>query len=82
VLLCDEITSALDHTTASAIMALLDRIRAERDTALLIITHDMALVAEYCPGLLVLDQGRIAESGHTGTVLAAPTHNATNELLV
>jgi peptide/nickel transport system ATP-binding protein len=82
VLLCDEITSALDHTTASAIMALLDRIRAERDTALLIITHDMALVAEHCPGLLVLDQGRIAESGHTGTVLAAPTHNATNELLV
>ncbi|MFI9410741.1 ABC transporter ATP-binding protein [Nocardia gamkensis] len=82
VLLCDEITSALDHTTASAIMALLDRIRAERDTALLIITHDMALVAEYCPGLLVLDQGRIAESGHTEAVLAAPTHNATNELLV
>lgn len=82
VLLCDEITSALDHTTASAIMALLDRIRAERGTALLIITHDMALVAEYCPVLLVLDQGRIAESGHTGTVLAAPTHNATNELLV
>ncbi|WP_245663859.1 ABC transporter ATP-binding protein [Nocardia arthritidis] len=82
VLLCDEITSALDHATASAIMALLDRIRAERDTALLIITHDMALVAEYCPSLLVLDQGRIAESGHTGTVLAAPTHNATSELLV
>ncbi|MFE7741616.1 ABC transporter ATP-binding protein [Nocardia sp. NPDC057455] len=82
VLLCDEITSALDHATAAAIMALLDRIRAERDTALLVISHDMALVAEYCPSLLVLDQGRIAESGHTGTVLAAPTHNATSELLV
>ncbi|WP_280243412.1 ABC transporter ATP-binding protein [Nocardia abscessus] len=82
VLLCDEITSALDHTTAAAIMSLLDRIRAERDTALLIITHDMALVAEYCPALLVLDHGRIVESGHTATVLAAPTHNATGELLV
>ncbi|MGK8555401.1 ATP-binding cassette domain-containing protein [Nocardia gipuzkoensis] len=82
VLLCDEITSALDHATAAAIMALLDRIRAERDTALLIITHDMSLVAEYCPRLLVLDHGRIVESGHTRTVLAAPTHTATSELLV
>ncbi|MGQ4616526.1 ATP-binding cassette domain-containing protein [Nocardia sp. R7R-8] len=82
VLLCDEITSALDHTTAAAIMALLDRIRSERDTALLIITHDLALVAEHCPRLLVLDHGRIVESGYTGTVLAAPAHNATSELLV
>ncbi|UGT71835.1 ATP-binding cassette domain-containing protein [Nocardia gipuzkoensis] len=82
VLLCDEITSALDHTTAVAIMGLLDRIRAERDTALLVITHDMALVAEYCPALLVLDHGRIVESGSTATVLAAPAHNATGELLV
>ncbi|MGK8487202.1 ABC transporter ATP-binding protein [Nocardia asiatica] len=82
VLLCDEITSALDHTTAAAIMRLLDRIRAERAAALLIITHDLALVAEYCPALLVLDHGRIVESGHTATVLAAPAHNATGELLV
>ncbi|WP_280492625.1 ABC transporter ATP-binding protein [Nocardia asiatica] len=82
VLLCDEITSALDHTTAAAIMRLLDRIRAERGAALLIITHDLALVAEYCPALLVLDHGRIVESGHTATVLAAPAHNATGELLV
>ncbi|MGK8501411.1 ABC transporter ATP-binding protein [Nocardia asiatica] len=82
VLLCDEITSALDHTTAAAIMRLLNRIRAERGAALLIITHDLALVAEYCPALLVLDHGRIVESGHTATVLAAPAHNATGELLV
>ncbi|MGY1867280.1 ABC transporter ATP-binding protein [Nocardia gipuzkoensis] len=82
VLLCDEITSALDHSTAAAIMGLLDRIRAERDTALLVITHDMALVAEYCPALLVLDHGRIIESGPTATVLAAPAHHATGELLV
>ncbi|MGW5222944.1 ABC transporter ATP-binding protein [Nocardia sp. NPDC004085] len=82
VLLCDEITSALDHTTAAAIMALLDRIRIERGTALLVITHDLALVAEYCHKLLVLDHGRIVESGHTATVLAAPAHNATSRLLV
>lgn len=81
VLLCDEITSALDHATATSIMALLDRIRAESDTALLVITHDMALVAERCSRLLVLDHGRIVESGKAGTVLAAPIHTATRELL-
>ncbi|MGO4617676.1 ABC transporter ATP-binding protein [Nocardia sp. 2YAB30] len=81
VLLCDEITSALDHTTATSIMALLDRIRADHGTALLIISHDMALVAAHCARLLVLDHGRIVESGDTGTVLAAPTRTATRELL-
>ncbi|MEU4342326.1 ATP-binding cassette domain-containing protein [Nocardia sp. NPDC023852] len=81
VLLCDEITSSLDHTTAASIMALLDRVRADHGTALLIISHDMALVAEHCSRLLVLDHGRVVESGDTGTVLAAPTRTATRELL-
>ncbi|WP_406266096.1 ATP-binding cassette domain-containing protein [Nocardia sp. NBC_00881] len=81
VLLCDEITSALDHTTAASIMALLDRVRADHGTALLIISHDMGLVAEHCSRLLVLDHGRVVESGDTGTVLAAPTRTATRELL-
>ncbi|MFI6214570.1 ABC transporter ATP-binding protein [Nocardia brasiliensis] len=81
VLLCDEITSALDHATAAALMALLDRIRAERAMGLLVISHDMALVAAHCPRLVVLDHGRIVESGETATVLAAPAHQATRDLL-
>lgn len=81
VLLCDEITSALDHATADAIMSLLDRIRTERGTALLLITHDMTVVAAHCPGLLVLDHGRPVESGATATILADPDHAATRELL-
>ncbi|WP_280467266.1 ATP-binding cassette domain-containing protein [Nocardia cyriacigeorgica] len=81
VLVCDEITSALDHTTADAIMSLLDRIRTERGTALLLITHDMTLVAAHCPDILVLDHGRPVESGPTATVLTAPDHAATRELL-
>ncbi|KIA63682.1 ABC transporter ATP-binding protein [Nocardia vulneris] len=81
VLLCDEITSALDHATAAALMALLDRIRAERAMGLLVISHDMALVAAYCPRLVVLDHGRIVESGETAAVLAAPAHQATRDLL-
>ncbi|WP_280216132.1 ATP-binding cassette domain-containing protein [Nocardia cyriacigeorgica] len=81
VLVCDEITSALDHATADAIMSLLDRIRSERGTALLLITHDMTLVAAHCPDILVLDHGRPVESGPTATVLTAPDHAATRELL-
>ncbi|MFQ6392233.1 ABC transporter ATP-binding protein [Nocardia sp. KC 131] len=81
ILVCDEITAALDHTTASLIMTLLDRIRATHNTALLVITHDMPVAATHCPQVLVLDQGRIVESGDTATILESPTHNATRELL-
>ncbi|WP_405160744.1 ATP-binding cassette domain-containing protein [Nocardia sp. NBC_01499] len=81
VLICDEITSALDNVTAASIMALLDRIRAERDMGLLVISHDMGLVAAHCPHLVVLDHGRIVESGDTSAILAAPAHAATHALL-
>ncbi|MGY4099700.1 ABC transporter ATP-binding protein [Nocardia sp. R16R-3T] len=81
VLVCDEITSALDHDTAVSIMGLLDRIRAERDTGLLVITHDMTLVTGHCSDLVVLDRGRIVESGSATAVLTSPAHTATRELL-
>lgn len=81
VLVCDEITSALDHDTAVAIMTLLDRIRAEHGTGLLVITHDMALVTGHCSDVIVLDHGRIVESGSATTVLTTPAHSATRELL-
>ncbi|WP_069162348.1 ABC transporter ATP-binding protein [Nocardia altamirensis] len=81
VLICDEITSALDTATATSIMTLLDRLRADRAMGLLVITHDMTMVAAHCPRLLVLDHGRIVESGATDTVLAAPAHAATHALL-
>ncbi|MFD6162415.1 ABC transporter ATP-binding protein [Nocardia sp. NPDC060256] len=81
VLICDEITSALDHATAASIMTLLDRIKADRAMALLVISHDMALVAAHCPRIVVLDHGRIVESGETHAILATPAHTATRELL-
>ncbi|MEV6555733.1 ATP-binding cassette domain-containing protein [Nocardia sp. NPDC051756] len=81
ILICDEITSALDHATAASIMTLLDRIKHERTMALLVISHDMPLVAAHCPRMVVLDHGRIVESGETRAILAAPAHTATRELL-
>ncbi|KAA8888667.1 ABC transporter ATP-binding protein [Nocardia colli] len=81
ILICDEITSALDHATAASIMTLLDRIKNERTMALLVISHDMPLVAAHCPRMVVLDHGRVVESGETRAILAAPAHTATRELL-
>ncbi|MFC9893702.1 ATP-binding cassette domain-containing protein [Nocardia sp. NPDC127579] len=81
VLVCDEITSALDHRTAASMMTLLDRVRAERGAALLVITHDMRLATAHCAEIIVLDDGRVVESGTATAVLATPEHEATRELL-
>ncbi|MFE1592605.1 ATP-binding cassette domain-containing protein [Nocardia sp. NPDC058705] len=81
VLICDEITTALDAETAAAIMSLLDRVRADRGTAVILISHDMTLVRGHCTDLLVLDHGRVVESGAPATVFAAPSHQATADLL-
>ncbi|MGW6699505.1 ABC transporter ATP-binding protein/permease [Nocardia sp. NPDC055049] len=81
VLICDEITTALDTETATAIMSLLDRLRADRATAIILISHDMTLVRGHCTDLLVLDQGRVVETGTPETVLTTPTHRATAALL-
>ncbi|MET9211810.1 MULTISPECIES: ABC transporter ATP-binding protein/permease [unclassified Nocardia] len=81
VLICDEITTALDSSTAAAIMTLLDHLRAARGTALVLISHDMALVTTHCTELVVLDHGRVVESGSPAAVFADPAHQATAALL-
>jgi peptide/nickel transport system ATP-binding protein len=81
VLICDEVTSALDSATAAAIMDLLVRLREERGTALVLISHDLPLIADRTDTVTVLDAGRTVESGPTATVFTAPGHAATQALL-
>ncbi|UUU34210.1 ATP-binding cassette domain-containing protein [Streptomyces sp. CA-210063] len=81
VLICDEVTSALDSATAEAIMDLLVRLRSDRGTALVLISHDLPLIADRTDTVTVLDAGRTAESGPTATVFTAPGHPATRALL-
>ncbi|WP_425247495.1 ABC transporter ATP-binding protein [Streptomyces sp. NEAU-NA10] len=81
VLICDEVTSALDSATAEAIMDLLFRLREERGTALVLVSHDLPLVADRTDTVTVLDGGRTVESGPTSTVFTAPSHAATRALL-
>jgi ABC-type dipeptide/oligopeptide/nickel transport system ATPase component len=81
LLICDEPTTALDVTVQAQILDLiLDGVR-DRETALLFITHDLAVVATVCERVLVMLDGEIVESGTTREVLTAPKHEYTRKLL-
>jgi peptide/nickel transport system ATP-binding protein len=81
VLICDEITSALDVSVQASIVGLLADLRAERDLAIIFVTHNLALVRSIADWVLVLNAGRIVESGPTGIVLDSPTDPYTRTLL-
>ncbi|HHB81256.1 MAG TPA: ABC transporter ATP-binding protein, partial [Aliiroseovarius sp.] len=81
VLLCDEITSALDLTTQAQVIALLQRLQAQRGLGILFITHDLALVSQVAQRLLVLEQGERRERGETAAILTNPQSPYTAALL-
>src|SRR5436305_6956473 len=81
VLIADEPTTALDVTVQAQILELLDDLRAETGMGLLLITHDLGVVAETANRVAVMYAGRIVETGPTDAVLAAPAHPYTEGLL-
>ncbi|MFE1010320.1 ABC transporter ATP-binding protein [Streptomyces sp. NPDC058794] len=81
VLVCDEITSALDPETASGILDLLDSLRRTLGLTVVMVTHDLAAVARCAERVVVLGAGRVVEDGPVGRVLMAPEHPLTRELL-
>ncbi|WP_374216076.1 ATP-binding cassette domain-containing protein [Frankia sp. AiPs1] len=81
LLIADEPTTALDVTVQSEILALLGRLVADAGTALLFITHDLAVVAAVTRRLAVLRRGRVVETGATDDVLRAPADPYTRALL-
>lgn len=81
VLLCDEPTTALDVTVQRQILRLLDRIRQERDLAIVYVTHDLAVVREICDRVAVMYAGRVIERGQAGALFARPAHPYTQGLL-
>ncbi|MDJ1133792.1 ABC transporter ATP-binding protein [Streptomyces iconiensis] len=81
LLLADEATSALDVTTQAEILDLLRTLRAERETGMLFITHDLHLAAAYCDRVVVMYAGRVAEHQSARALFAAPRHPYTRGLL-
>jgi len=81
LLIADEPTTALDVTVQAQIMALLGDIRRDFGTALILITHDLGIVAGSCEETLVLYGGQIMESGPTDAVFAEASHPYTKGLL-
>ena len=81
LLIADEPTTALDVTIAAQIMALLGGLRRERGMSLLLITHDLGLVAHSVERVIVMYAGRLVEEASTAELFAHPLHPYTQGLL-
>ncbi|MFA6964343.1 ABC transporter ATP-binding protein [Bosea sp. (in: a-proteobacteria)] len=81
ILICDEITSALDTIVAGQIVALVKRLRDELGLTIIFISHDLATVASIADRVTVLRHGRVVEAGESAAVLSAPTDPYTRLLV-
>ncbi|MEM8824275.1 MAG: ABC transporter ATP-binding protein [Pseudomonadota bacterium] len=81
LLIADEPTTALDVTIQAEILALIDRLKRETGTAVLFITHDMAVVAQMADRVVVMYRGNKVEEGPVEKIFEAPQHPYTQALL-
>jgi len=81
LIVADEPTTALDVMIQAQILELLDRLRRDLDLAMIVVTHDLGVVAEACQQVLVMYGGRVAEYGPVAQVFGSPRHPYTQRLL-
>ena len=80
-IVADEPTTSLDVTVSAEILDELTRLCAEREMSLLLISHDLAMVGEYCDRIAVMYRGKMVEMGDTKSILYNPQHEYTKSLL-
>lgn len=81
ILVCDEITSALDVSVQAAMVELLARLQAEQGLTLLFVTHNIALVRNFAQRIAVLERGEIVESAETDALFREPRHPYTRSII-
>ncbi|HEY9646048.1 MAG TPA: ABC transporter ATP-binding protein [Chroococcidiopsis sp.] len=81
LIVADEPTTSLDVTVSAQILTELTRLCSDRQMGLLLISHDLAMVGEYCDRIAVMYGGKVVETGDTRTVLTHPQHHYTRSLL-
>ena len=81
LLICDEVTSALDVSVQAAVLELLQELRRDLDLSMLFITHNLGVVACIADTVLVMNQGRLCETGPVDRVLSRPADEYTRRLL-
>lgn len=82
VLLCDEITSALDPNTTRSILELLQNINRRMGVTILIITHEMSVIEQICHRVAVINEGRIVETGEVKEVFLRPQSDIAKQLIL
>jgi ABC-type dipeptide/oligopeptide/nickel transport system ATPase component/ABC-type dipeptide/oligopeptide/nickel transport system permease subunit len=81
LIIADEPTTALDVTVQAEVLGILRRLRDERGVGVLIVTHNLGVVADLCDRVAVMSDGRIVESGDVSQVLTAPVEEYTKRLV-
>jgi peptide/nickel transport system ATP-binding protein/oligopeptide transport system ATP-binding protein len=81
ILIADEPTTALDVTIQAQILDLMIQLKQEYDTAIMMITHDLGVIAEIAERIIVMYAGKIVEEGRTADIFDAPRHPYTQGLL-
>jgi ABC-type dipeptide/oligopeptide/nickel transport system ATPase component len=81
LLIADEITTALDVTIQARILDQLKKLNRESGMAILFISHDLHVVNRLCKSVIVMQRGKIVESGRTEDVFSSPQHAYTKQLV-
>ncbi len=80
LLICDEAVAALDVSVQAQVLNLLVKLKEERGLALMFISHDLGVVRYLCDHTVVMDQGRVVESGVSDVLWSTPNHEVTRRL--